>query len=142
MDEHYSSPRFICKSILRFETGWMVTFPDYENAGDNPFAVRETSRLMTDEDLLEWIPRRIERLTRRRPVENIELPASEVPNLPPAKRVRSSVKMKKLKCGHLMPRRKGVYPRRCPECVKKFEERVKEMRRRRDAQHHNGHPHV
>lgn len=138
MEEPYSSPRFICKSILRFETGWMVTFPDYENAGDNPYVVREATRLMTDDDLLEWIPRRMERLTgRRRPDEDIEIPVP-VPVAAPenAKRVRSSVKMKKLKCGHLTPRRKGVYPRRCPDCLKKFEERIKELRRRRDAHHH------
>jgi hypothetical protein len=133
MEEHYTAPRFFCKSIMKWETGWMVTYPDYEGAGDNPFSVREVSRPMTTDDLLDWMPRRLERLGTRRP--KLTLKPEEIIELPleKGKRVRSTIKMKKLNCGHLAPRRKGAYPRRCEPCLVKFNERIKELRRSRHA---------
>jgi len=137
MAEGYTSPRFVCKSILRMEDQWLVTFPDYESAGENPFAVREASRLMPSHELLEWLERRIIRIggaIAKELVEKheVETPAPLAPLLrkPNGNRIRTTEKMKKLKCGHLHPRRKGVYPRRCKSCEKHFHQRVIIMRRK------------
>lgn len=111
----------------------MVTFPDYESAGENPFAIREATRFMESEELLEWVKRRIIRIggVAARPlIEEIVLPPIERPVSPTRGRIRSGVKLKKLKCGHLVPRRKGVYPRRCEACIKTFHERVLIMKRK------------
>lgn len=135
MEQPYIAPRFICKSILKTADGWMVTFPDYESAGENPFAVREATRLMDSREVLEWVERRLLRLggVLAKPlVEEEEVPPPlEVPKLKPSgARVRTTLSMKKLKCGHLHPRRKGVYPRRCASCQKHFDERIAIMRKK------------
>ncbi len=130
------SPRFICKSILRMEGGWLVAFPDYESAGENPYSVREAKRLLESDELLEWVKRRIILIGGRASTRDLQEiitvpPPPEKPTLTATgARIRTGPKFKKLKCGHLHPRRKGVYPRRCTECVIAFHERVKFMRRR------------
>ena len=139
MDQPYISPRFICKSILKAEGGWMVTFPDYEAAGENPFSVRENTRVLESQELLEWIERRIIRLGGiiAKPLEDkdtefldLVVPIPVTKYTPTGAKARTTAKMKKLKCGHLHPRRKGVYPRRCSDCQKLYNDKLALIRKK------------
>ena len=112
----------------------MVTFPDYESAGENPYAIKESTRLMESRELLEWVERRIIRLggvLAKSLTEEIVIPPPlEIPTRTPSGAlVRTRGKYKKLKCGHMILRRKGVYPLRCKDCQKHFDERVYLMKR-------------
>ena len=111
----------------------MVTFPDYEKAGDNPYSVRESTRSMESKELLEWVERRIIRLggvLGRSVQEETTLLLDAIVPIPVTKFTptgaiaRTTAKMKKLKCGHMTPRRKGAYPKRCPDCKKIFNKQV------------------
>lgn len=135
MSEQYSTPRFLCKSIMRTNEGWMVTFPDYESAGENPFAVREASRMMDTLQLNDWMERRILRIggsLANSIRDQVVVPAPlEVPKFKESgAAIRTTEKMRKLKCGHLVKRRRGAYPLRCKDCQTHFDERVEIMRKR------------